>query len=363
MKKVLWMGTEPHEAVRLRLASSGYHVTCQVDTAECPDIVVVGDSPGGASVKVFAPSLELRTMFERALRPSSPDTSERSTAGEIMVGSSAAMLHLRSVMQKLLASPHTSLLLKGEPGSGKRTFARALHVAGGRVGELVELNDPKQLEMLRRETAARGPTTVYLGDLTRISAPVQSKLQRLLEARPPSETPTRFIAAVTGDVESALRGGDLRPALLNRFSVTLNIAPLRERLDDIDVLSQHLAADIAREHGLEPPQLSPEVLRVLGQRTWPGNVTELRNALETGILQAHDQPLRPEHLPSREPSAVKFRLPASGLDLRALEREVLTQALRLARGNRTRAASLLGLTRDQVRYRLSKLEEDDYKVA
>jgi DNA-binding NtrC family response regulator len=362
LKKILWMGTQPPEAVRLRLASSGYLVTCHVGTAGSPDIVIVDEPPGGAGVKVFAPSLELRTMFERALKSASPDASERSAPAELMVGSSAAMTHLRNVMQKLLASPHTSLLLKGEPGSGKRTFARALHAAGGHISELLELNEPKQLEMLRRETAARGPTTVYLGDLTRISAPVQSRLQRLLDARPSREAPTRFVAAVTGDLDSALRGGDLRPALLNRFSVTLHIPPLRERLDDIHVLSQHLAADIAREHGLEPPQLSPDVLRVLGQRTWPGNVTELRNALETGILQAHEQPLLPEHLPSREPSAVKFRLPASGLDLRALEREVLTQALRLARGNRTRAASLLGLTRDQVRYRLSKLD-DDYEVA
>jgi DNA-binding NtrC family response regulator len=349
------MGTQPHEAVRLRLASSGYLVTSEVGATEPPDIVIVEEAPGGVGVKVFAPSVELRTTFERALQGAAPGASARSAPVELMVGQSPAVLHLRNVMQKLLASPQTSVLLKGEPGSGKRTFARALHAAGGHAAELVELNEPKQLETLRRE--ARRPTSVYLGDLTRISAPLQSKLQRLLEARPSSEAPMRFIAAVTGDLDSALRGGDLRPALLNRFSVTLNIPPLRERLEDIPVLSQHLAADIARERGLEPPRLSPEVLRVLGQLTWPGNITELRNALETGILQAHDQPLRPEHLPSREPDAVKFRLPASGLDLRALEREVLTQALRLARGNRTRAASLLGLTRDQVRYRLSKLDE------
>lgn len=279
-----------------------------------------------------------------------------------MVGHSAAMLHLRTVMNKLLASPQTSLLLKGEPGAGKRTFARALHAASRSPGALLEMSEPKQLDMLRRETTGRGPTNVYLGDLTRISAPLQSKLQRLLEARPSSEAPVRFIAAVTGDIDTALRGGDLRPALLNRFSVTLHIPPLRDRLDDLPLLSQHLAAEIAREHGIETPPLSPEVLRALGQLNWPGNVTELRNALQTGILQAQDQPLRPEHLPSRGPTTVKFRMPASGLDLRALEREVLTQALRLARGNRTRAASLLGLTRDQVRYRLSKLE-DDYEVA
>jgi DNA-binding NtrC family response regulator len=362
LKKVLWMGRQPHETVRLRLASSGYHVTGEGGSRETPDVVVVADAPEAGGMKVFAPSLELRTMFERALQPTTSNAAEPSAASELMVGHSAAMLHLRSVMKKLLASPQTSLLLKGEPGSGKRTFARALHAASGSPGALLEMNEPKQLDVLRRETTGRGPTNVYLGDLTRISAPLQSKLQRLLEARPSSETPIRFIAAVTGEIDTALRGGDLRPALLNRFSVTLHIPPLRDRLDDIPALSQHLAAEIAREHGIEAPPLSPEVLRVLGQLTWPGNVTELRNALQTGILQAQDQPLRPEHLPSREPTTVKFRMPASGLDLRALEREVLTQALRLARGNRTRAASLLGLTRDQVRYRLSKLD-DDYEVA
>src|SRR5690606_6382745 len=145
------------------------------------------------------------------------------------------------VMFKLVATPGTSVLLKGEHGSGKRTFARALHAAGGHPGELLELNDPKQLEALRRDPTRTTACTIYLGDLSRLSAPLQSKLQRLLEARPgPGEAPIRFVAAAPVDFAAAQRRGELRPGLLYRFAVTLDIPRLRERPEDVAALAPHL---------------------------------------------------------------------------------------------------------------------------
>lgn len=395
MKTIVWLGSNVEsETARQHLCNVGYCVALEAAAGGEADVLVLEDSgrEGGASFRrleqvaqhkralVFGRSQELRRealrrgayyvadslpgpdelelVVNRALLVPDEQAPAPVLTQQVMVGESSVMHNLRRVMQRLLASPHTAVLVKGEPGSGKRTFARALHIESGRSGELLEVLEPKNLEAIRGDTHKRAPATVYLGDLTRISAPLQGRLQRLLEARTaPGELPPRFVATVSGDVEGALRSGNLRPSLLYRFSVTLEVPPLRDRVDDIPLLASHLLARVARQHGLKPPKLTAEVSRALVERSWPGNVRELRNALESAVLQTKGGVLELSHLPPCEPQGIQFRLPASGVDLGQLEREVLSQALRLARGNRTRAASLLGLTRDQVRYRLAKLEE------
>jgi DNA-binding NtrC family response regulator len=398
VKTILWLGGTTSEAAREQLRTRGYHVTTGTYSTERPDVLLVEQGPQEAGAVsrlervshhrrslVFASSQELRRealrrgayyvasavppaaelalLVERALQiPETPPETPPLTR-QIMVGESPPMLALRRVMQRLLASPQTAVLVKGEPGTGKRTFARALHIESRRAGEFLELVEPKNLEAIRGDARTTPPATVYLGDLSRISAPLQGRLQRLIENRSSyAVAPPRFIATVSGDVEGAIRSGNLRPSLLYRFSVTLEMPPLRDRLEDIPLLTYNLVARCARQHGLRTPKVDPEVLRALRERSWPGNVRELGNALESAVLQTKTGTIEVGHLPAYEPQAIQFRLPPSGLDLEELEREVLTQALRLARGNRTRAASLLGLTRDQVRYRLSKLE-DSPKVA
>jgi DNA-binding NtrC family response regulator len=400
VKTILWLGNSAaSEAARQHLRALGFEITTSPQRGDVSDVLLVEQTPLDGSTAfhlerishhrralVFASSPELRrealrrgayyvgsalppadelaVLVQRALlvpptAPQPPDLTRR-----IMVGESQAMLDLRRVMQRLLASPQTAVLVMGEPGSGKRTFARALHVESRSAGEMLELVEPKNLEAIRADSRGALPATVYLGDLARISAPLQGRLQRLIENRSAYATsPPRFIATVTGDVDSAIRSGNLRPALLYRFSVTLQIPALRERLDDIPLLAQHLVARCAQKHGTKTPKLSLEVLRALRERSWPGNVRELSNALESAVLQARGGIVELSHLPAREPSGIQFRLPPTGLDLEELEREVLSQALRLARGNRTRAASLLGLTRDQVRYRLSKLEDSSREAS
>jgi DNA-binding NtrC family response regulator len=394
VKTILWLGNSvASESAREHLRALGFEIRTSPQRGDVSDVLLVEQTLLDGSTAfhlerishhrrslVFASSPELRhealrrgsyyvagalppaeelaILVQRALLVPQTASQPPDLTRRIMVGESQAMLDLRRVMQRLLASPQTAVLLKGEPGSGKRTFARALHVESRNAGELLELIEPKNLEAIRADGRGTLPATVYLGDLARISAPLQGRLQRLIENRSAyAVSPPRFIATVTGDVESAIRSGNLRPALLYRFSVTLQIPALRERLDDIPLLAQHLVARSAQQHGLKTPKLSPDVLRVLRERSWPGNVRELGNVLESAVLQARSGTLELSHLPVREPSGIQFRLPPTGLDLEELEREVLSQALRLARGNRTRAASLLGLTRDQVRYRLSKLEE------
>jgi DNA-binding NtrC family response regulator len=116
----------------------------------------------------------------------------------------------------------------------------------------------------------------------------------------------------------------------------------------------------ARELSLACPSLAPDAIDALRRYGLPGNVRELENILRTALLASRGEPIAASLLPIEAvPQSTAFTLPSSGINLEALERDVIQQALRRTQGNRTRAASLLGLTRDQVRYRLSKLASSE----
>jgi two-component system response regulator AtoC len=273
---------------------------------------------------------------------------------QLMVGEGVAMLALRRALQQLAISPGLDVLLKGEPGSGKRTFARALHLETRLGGDFIEPQDARTLEAA---LAGSRPATVYLGDLASLSSPAQTKLGRALMLRRRSGNPVRFIAAQGHTAGPASRIGYLRPSLLHCFGVTLDIPALRERLDDMPLLAGYLLSRLSREQHLPTPRLAVGALKALKAQPWPGNVRQLENALRRALLLTKTGLVEASVLPVLEPaSSVQYRLPPEGVDLQELEREVLAQALRLAGGNRTRAAALLGLTRDQVRYRLAKFD-------
>jgi two-component system NtrC family response regulator len=154
-----------------------------------------------------------------------------------------------------------------------------------------------------------------------------------------------------------VRNGLVRPELAYRLAVvTLRVPPLRERREDIPRLAQHFLGLFMADPSRAACALGESAMRQLCEHPWPGNVRELRNVLESAALLSDagclDSNIRLRHCDTE--SAFAYRLPSQGIDLRQLEREVLVQALRLTGGNQTRAALLLGLTRDQIRYRMSK---------
>ncbi|HET9954801.1 MAG TPA: sigma 54-interacting transcriptional regulator, partial [Polyangiaceae bacterium] len=206
--------------------------------------------------------------------------------------------------------------------------------------------------------------TLFLGDICELSPALQTKLLRFVQERSFRRvgaatdivSQARVIATSTRNLDDAVRDGLLRPEFAYRLAVVmLEVPPLRERKADIPLLVEHFVARKASQ-GARLHAVSEAAMKRLCEHSWPGNVRELFNVLEAAAVVNNAEVIDETQLPllSAPRPVVDYRLPSQGIAFSELEREVLTQALRLAAGNQTRAASLLGLTRDQMRYRMAK---------
>jgi DNA-binding NtrC family response regulator len=274
------------------------------------------------------------------------------------------MTRVRATLGQIARRSRAAVLVLGESGTGRRHCARALHAATYPEGELLELAAVDQLGELERSIAALraragAPSvaglTVYVPELCEAAAAVQLQLSRLLRER---GLPLRIIASSGRVLAQACRDGSLRSDLVFGFPNVVDLPPLRERAADIPVLSQRFGQLSATRNGLRPVVLSRAALQRLKEHAWPGNLTELENLMERLSQRVHDRVVGQEDLPELgdRASGVCFILPPNGIDFAELERAVLTQALTMSHNNQTRAAALLGLTRDQLRYRLGKFE-------
>lgn len=329
---------------------------------------------GGEQVARYASVLfdEILHFLESAIveEPNDRSQSNSEITGEFhevdknaLLGTSAQMRRVRTAIEQLVRRSRTALLLVGEFGSGKRQCARALHAATFPDGEFFELNVERSAELDSRINALRSLAspqaaaglTVYVHELTGMPAPVQLKLSHLLSEQ---SLNFRLIVSSSRALAQAAREGLVRSELAFRFPNQVELPPLRERLEDLAELSSHFAALAASRRGSSPTLLGQSALDRMRDYTWPGNLAELANVMEQltesfgpALVEADDLPQLDER-----PSGFHFHLPANGIDFSELERELLRQALAMASNNQTRAASLLGLSRDQLRYRLAKFE-------
>jgi DNA-binding NtrC family response regulator len=307
-----------------------------------------------------------------------------------LLGVSPAMQELRRLIERLAAGPEATVLITGESGTGKDLAARAIHDLSGRArAPFVNITctalppDLLESELFGHERGAftganecrpglfevahRG--TVFLDEIGDLPAAVQAKLLRVLEAKrfrrlggqQDIAVDVRILAATHRDLEALVREGAFREDLYYRLGVVpLRLPPLRERQEDIPILAQHFVERL-KPAGIGPPRgFTPAALQALKDYPWPGNVRELRNVVErTLILSAgplwdvHDLLLgrQPGRFPPPTDPAL---LPPDGLDLWDLEGRLIRQALERSGGNRSQAARLLGLSRDQIRYRIKK---------
>jgi transcriptional regulator with GAF, ATPase, and Fis domain len=167
----------------------------------------------------------------------------------------------------------------------------------------------------------------------------------------------RVIAATNRDLEQEVKAGKFREDLFYRLQVMpIHLPPLRERRGDIPLLANFFIDRFNREFRKRVRGLSPAATDLLQQYGWPGNVREMRNAIERAMLLIDQEWLEPEHFSTltRTIAPTQFRLPSEGVNLEEVERQLLLQALERSGGNQTQAAQLLGINRDQVRYRIEK---------
>ena len=169
----------------------------------------------------------------------------------------------------------------------------------------------------------------------------------------------RVIAATNRNLEDLMKAGKFREDLYYRLNVMpIDIPPLREREEDILALVDHFVGHFNVEFRKEVKGLNTEAEEALTRYPWLGNVRELRNVIERAMLLTAGDTIQPEDLMIRtgdlKPAAKNFQLPADGISIEEVEKSLVLQALERAGGNQSRAARLLGLTRDQVRYRMKQ---------
>lgn len=318
-----------------------------------------------------------------------------------IVGDSPAMKKMLGLAAKVAESEVSSVLLQGESGTGKDLVAKAIHYGSQRADSpfiaincaalpatLIEselfgyekgaFTDAKARKEGLFEQAQGG--TLLLDEIGELELALQAKLLRVLEegtfrrvgGLKDIPLDVRVLAASNRDLKSESEAGRFRLDLYYRLSIIqIDIPPLRERGDDVLLLSQHYIDTIGSRlrKGSKISNLSPEVVTVFRRYSWPGNVRELRNVIERTLILEDNETITTEYLPGGlvgapqqghslgEKPAEQFVLPNGGISLDEAELSFVSQAIERSGGNQTKAAELLGISRDQLRYRLKKLED------
>jgi two-component system, NtrC family, response regulator AtoC len=315
------------------------------------------------------------------------------SALEAIVGGSAMMEQVRSMISRLASSDTTTVLIEGESGAGKEVVARAIHLQSARAERpILQVNCaalPEHLlesELFGHERGAftdahtqkRGlfesaeGGSVMLDEIGDLPPGGQAKLLRLLENKTfrrvggvqELRADVRVIAATNVNLEERVSEGRFRADLFFRLNVVrIVVPPLRDHLEDVPTLAAHFIVRFNHEMKRQVKGIAPAAMEMLKAYHWPGNVRELRNVVERAfILHAGADEIRPEHLtpelrraaPQKRPEKIVPDVTEDGLVLEDVERKLIAEAMERASGNQSKAARLLGVSRDTLRYRLKK---------
>jgi len=307
-----------------------------------------------------------------------------------IIGTSLAIEAAKRLAAKA-SERNSTVLLLGESGVGKELFAHAIHHAGERRSKpFVRFNCssiPRELiesELFGYEAGAftgagrkgkpgkfelANQGTIFFDEIGDMPLEMQAKLLRVLQEKEIERvggTKTmgvdfRLIAATNADPEVLVKEGRLRRDLFYRLNVVpIHIPPLRERREDIPAICRHLMVRLREEQGVRPLSLAGEVLDLFQRYDWPGNIRELTNVLERASYAAEGPQIEIEHLPLFLHEAGRARTGdrrRSNLReaVKEAEREALLQALKMAKGNKAKAAKLLGIHRTGLYQRLLRL--------
>ena len=318
-----------------------------------------------------------------------------------IIGQSPAMREMLAMARKVAESEVSSVLLQGESGTGKDLVAKAIHYQSNRAdgpfiaincaaipGTLIEselfgyekgaFTDAKARKEGMFEQAEGG--TLLLDEIGELELSLQAKLLRVLEEGAfrrvggLKDIPfdARIIAASNRDLRTESEAGRFRLDLYYRLSVIqIDIPSLRERGDDVIQLAEYYIESFGKRLRKTVRGIEDDVAEAFRRYHWPGNVRELRNVIERALILEDDDVITTKYVPrnlvpgQNQSTSERdglgahdmFRLPPAGASLEEVEMSLVRQAIDRSGGNQTRAAELLGISRDQLRYRLKKLEE------
>lgn len=309
---------------------------------------------------------------------------------EGIIGACPAMQELSQTICDIASSGASTIFISGESGTGKDLVAKTIHYNSDRADHpfvnitctamaetLLEselfghergaFTDAKALKKGLLEVADGG--TVFLDEVGDMPPILQAKLLRFLEEKAfrrvggisDLEVDARIIAATNRDIDKLVEQDRFREDLYYRLNIIpIRLPPLRERGDDLQMLTQHFMAMFASEFRKPITSITEQAQTKLAAYAWPGNIRELRNAIERAVLLCKREVLDAEDLVlgrirDRTGDAIQgLQLPANGVDLDQVEEQLVRQALQRTGGNQTQAAKLLTLSRDQLRYRMQK---------
>ncbi len=315
---------------------------------------------------------------------------EVETAGSDLLGTSASLHELREQVTRWGPLPLT-VLITGEPGTGKELVARELHRRSLRPGPFIPINCagiPASLLEAELFGVVRGAFTgadrdrvglveaaeggtFFLDEIGELPLELQSKLLRLLQEREVRRVgatrsrtvDVRFVAATNRDLVAAMSGGEFRQDLYYRLAVAvIEVPPLRERPEDIEALARFFAHRFAGTLNRPGVRLAPAALELLRQGPWPGNARELESAVARAVADARPgEVLGPDRFPGVVPGVPAARaLPAWPAALAQFRRSYFSTVLRETGGNRTRAARRAGVSRQTLLYHLRALDLHDH---
>ena len=314
----------------------------------------------------------------------------QSFSDEEIIGRSGPMEEVRRLIEKVVRSKATSVLITGESGTGKELVARAIHYHSDRAhAPLMEVNCSSfqetllENELFGHEKGAYTDAsemkkglvelcdggTLFLDEVADMSLGTQAKLLRFIDYRSFKRVggsqdiavDIRIVAATNKDLETEVRNGRFRSDLYFRLKVvSIHLPPLRERGDDILLLAEHFLREFSRTFQKNFKEVAPEAVPLLVSYRWPGNVRELKNVIERVTLLEDSDRLEIEHLP-RELSGRKLAgdPEIASPTLAQLEADHIAEVLRLTDGNKSRAARILGISRQGLIEKLRRLRIEE----
>ncbi len=303
--------------------------------------------------------------------------------GQDLVGTSRAFKQVMELVEQV-ASSNVSVLVQGEPGTGKETLAHVLHDRGDRkdgpfvtvrCGSLDE--DMLRVELFGREGESVGRVqqadggTLFLDEVERLPEALQVELLELLQegtvrragAAKPQPVNVRVVVASESDLRRAVDGGTFREDLFYRLSVvTLRLPTLRERRDDIPLLASRFLRKYVRHYRKPINGFTERALGVLTSFDWPGNIRQLESCIERAVVVCRASVVEPLHLPRelmQHMRGLEDHPPIPGASMRDIERFAILRTLEQVGGSTSKAAKILGISPRKIQYRLAEYREEE----